>query len=201
MQELVRELERLGALSSKRVRDAFLAVDRAAFVPAGLRAEAYGNYPLPIGADQTISQPLTVALMLEELSVGPGMRVLDVGSGSGWSTALLAHLVGSDGEVFAVERVPELVALGRENLSSFGVEVSVVDAGGVLGVPSKAPFDRVLVSAAADEVPAALVNQLVVGGLMVLPVRDSLVTVRREEEGYSVVGRREGFRFVPLVSG
>ena len=196
---LVEELVSLGVISTDSVRDAFLAVDRADFVLEEFLDEAYSNRPLPIGHDQTISQPLTVALMLEDLVVKEGMCVLDVGCGCGYSTALLNHLVGFQGVVFGVERVPALVEFAKKNLRRVGVEVDVLQATDTLGLVSKAPFDRILVSAAAKQVPKQLVSQLVVGGLMVVPVNNDLLTVKRVKEGYEVVRRREGFRFVKLV--
>ncbi len=198
-QSLVDYLVRSGVIRSSLVREAFLAVDRALFVPERLSAHAYLDRPLPIGEEQTISQPSVVALMLEELSVQQGMRVLDVGCGSGWTTALLAHLVGSSGEVLGVERVECLVSFARRNVSRVGVRAQIHLAGDHLGLPGRAPFDRVLVSAAATRVPESLVDQLVSGGLMVLPVRSALLTVKRSEEGFLVVREQDGFRFVPLI--
>lgn len=197
--ELVEELVRLGVVCSESVKSAFLSVDRALFVPRSLQADAYLNRPLPIGEGQTISQPLTVALMLEDLSVEEGMRVLDVGCGSGYTTALLSKLVGESGVVVGVELVEELVRLGRSNLAAAGVSARIQRAGSFLGLPQEAPFERVLVSAAARSVPEELVEQLVIDGLMVLPVRSSVLTLQRGEESYQVVRRRRGFRFVPLV--
>lgn len=198
-EELVEYLVERGVISDVALRDAFLAVDRAVFVPNDLHEDAYSNQSLPIGEAQTISQPLTVALMLEELAVKQGMRVLDVGCGSGYSTALLTQLVGSSGEVFAVERVESLVKFCRDNLQEAGVDASVHLAGEALGLPQKLPFDRVLVSAEADAVPESLVSQLVDGGLLVLPFNGSLVTVKREGSSFRVVNRMDGFRFVPLI--
>lgn len=198
-EELVGYLVERGVISRSVVREAFLAVDRAFFVPKDLVEDAYLNQPLPIGEGQTISQPLTVALMLEELAVREGMRVLDVGCGSGYSTALLKQLVGSSGEVFGVERVESLVEFCCDNLQEAGVNASVHLAGEVLGLPQEQPFNRVLVSAEANAVPDLLVSQLVDGGLLVLPVNGSLLTVKREGSSFIIVNRRSGFRFVPLI--
>ena len=197
-EELVDALERRGVITHSSTREAFLAVDRALFVPEDLQADAYANTPLPIGAGQTISQPLTVAIMLEELVVGKGMRVLDVGCGSGYSTALLSYLVGEEGCVVGVERLSRLVVFAKQNLLRAGVDARVLQAGKELGIPGKV-FDRILVSAEASRVPQALIEQLVEGGLLVLPVGDSLVTARRVGDSYEVVRRLRGFRFVPLI--
>jgi protein-L-isoaspartate(D-aspartate) O-methyltransferase len=154
---------------------------------------------LPIGEGQTNSQPRTVANMLRLLDVEPGMRVLDVGSGSGWTTALLAHLVGSTGSVVGVELVPALVEFGAANLAATGQSwAHIVRAEpGVLGVPDHAPYDRILVSAEPSTLPQQLVDQLADGGRLVIPVRGTMTLVTRS--GDEVVTSRHGsYRFVPL---
>ena len=185
--------------------EAFEAVPRAAFLPETERPRAAAEQPLPIGGGQTNSQPRIVRRMLELLEVVPGDRVLDVGTGSGWTTALLAHLVGPRGRVYGVERLPALVELGRRHLAGDEVaalrsRVSVQAARpGVLGLPEHAPFDRILVSAAARELPEPLVAQLASGGVMVAPVAGRLVRVRRGEAGPEVEVL-DPCRFVPLVT-
>ncbi|MFT4249741.1 MAG: protein-L-isoaspartate(D-aspartate) O-methyltransferase [Candidatus Woesearchaeota archaeon] len=196
---LVQELVSVSAITSGSVKNAFLSVDRVLFTPSKLVSEAYENYPLPIGFGQTISQPLTVALMLEDLAVQEGMRVLDVGCGSGYTTALLSFLVSSEGFVVGVERIPELVEFARSNLQQASIDVAVVKASSSLGLSQEAPFDRILVSAAAKSVPEKLVSQLAIGGLMVVPVSSSVLTVRKTKTSFEVVKRREGFRFVTLI--
>jgi protein-L-isoaspartate(D-aspartate) O-methyltransferase len=184
-----------------RVSAAFDAVAREEFLPAAERGRASYDGPLPIGHGQTSSQPRTVAAMLRLLEVAPGQRVLDVGAGSGWTTALLAHLVGSNGLVVGVELVPELAVWGEENVRrTSGVWASVRPAvPGVLGVPHLAPYDRILVSADADELPTDLLGQLAAGGRMVVPVRGrmTLVVAGPEEIRTSHHG---SYRFVPLVT-
>jgi protein-L-isoaspartate(D-aspartate) O-methyltransferase len=191
---------------SPRVAAAFAAVPRRGFLTPDQVRFAALDRPLPIGHGQTISQPTTVRAMLELLDVRPGARVLDVGCGSGWTTALLACLVGPEGIVLGVEIVPQLVAFGRDNLARLpddshrGTARIVPAAPGVLGLPDEAPFDAILVSAEAASLPAPLVAQLRIGGVLVLPVAGRMTKVRREAAGVDVV-RLGAYSFVPLVSG
>jgi protein-L-isoaspartate(D-aspartate) O-methyltransferase len=181
------------------VSDAFRAVPREGFLPAAARSRAAYDGPIDIGHGQTNSQPRTVSDMLRLLDVRPGQRVLDVGSGSGWTTALLAHLVGPEGEVRGVERVPALVAAGAANLSATSQPWATIEAArpGVLGLPDGSPYDRILVSADPQRLPDELVDQLAVGGRMVIPVAGSMLLVRREATGV-VTSRHGHYRFVPL---
>ncbi len=182
-----------------RVADAFTAVPRAGFLPRGARARASYDGPIEIGHGQTNSQPRTVAAMLRLLDVRPGDRVLDVGAGSGWSTALLAELVRPGGRVYGVELEPELVAFGRGNLTDAGVHDATIALAtpGVLGDPDHAPYDRILVSAEARELPEALVAQLELGGRMVIPVASTMTLVVRDVDGVRTT-RHGAYRFVPL---
>lgn len=187
-----------------RLDDAFAAVPRAAFLPDDQVRFADVNRALPIGHGQTNSQPSTVRDMLALLDVRPGHRVLDVGCGSGWTTALLAHLVGPAGTVRGVEMVPELVEAARSNLARLpgagerGAAAISPARPGVLGLPEEGPFDRVLLSADAPSLPEELIEQLRVGGLLVAPVAGELVRARREAVGVDVV-RAGAYSFVPLL--
>lgn len=197
---LVSELRGCGALTTGAVVRAFRAVDRAKFVPPELRSEAYEDAPLDIGSGQTISQPYVVALMLELLGAERGERVLDVGSGSGYTTVLLAHIVGESGRVFGVERIPRLVQFGKENLTSCGVtNASIEKATETVGLPREAPFDRILVSASAPRFPDELMDQLRIGGVIVIPVGSEIWQVKKKMNGTSTTKRYPGFLFVPLV--
>ena len=179
------------------LEEAWRLTPRSAHLPPGQQEYAGLDRALGIGLGQTNSQPTTVRAMLRALDVRPGQHVLDVGSGSGWTTVLLARLVGPTGEVVGVERVPELTAWGRANVEAAGlgrarVEQASPDA---LGLPSAAPFDRILVSAEATALPGELVDQLGPDGVMVIPVAGELWRVRPGRP-VDVLGR---YVFVPLV--
>jgi protein-L-isoaspartate(D-aspartate) O-methyltransferase len=181
------------------VRAAFDAVPREGFLPAASRDDAAYDGPIPIGRGQTNSQPRTVEAMLRLLDVRPGHRVLDVGSGSGWTTALLAHLVGETGEVVGVELEPELAAWGAANLAALQLPWASIRPArpGTLGLPELGPWDRILVSAAARELPESLVDQLGPEGRLVLPVGAWMTLVERVGERL-VTSRHGKYRFVPL---
>jgi protein-L-isoaspartate(D-aspartate) O-methyltransferase len=181
------------------IEQAFKTVDRKNFVPDDLAERVFIDAPLPIGFGQTISQPTTVRMMLEWLEPQPGDKVLDVGSGSGWTTALLSHLIGPKGQIYAVELVPELVEFGRQNAQRAGVKnARFFQAGKTIGLQKYAPYGRILVSAAAREVPKELVDQLSDGGKMVIPVNNDILEI--EKDGSQITTKKHpGFVFVPLL--
>jgi protein-L-isoaspartate(D-aspartate) O-methyltransferase len=187
-------------MAPDRVAEAFAAIPREHFLPPEQRGFARDDRALHIGHRQTNSQPSTVAAMLRLLDVAPGHRVLDVGCGSGWTTALLGNLVGPTGEVLGVERIPDLVEMGRGNLAAHPMPwVRILPADpGVLGLPDAAPFDRVLVSAEAGALPEALVDQLGPEGVLVIPVAGRMMVVRRSDGELSVVPHGH-YSFVPLI--
>lgn len=186
---------------SHRVDRAFERTPRAEFLPVGSRDRAGANAPVSIGDGQTNSQPSTVADMLRLLDVHPGQHVLDVGSGSGWTTALLADLVGPDGRVLGLERIPRLVETSRTALAGLDRPWAQVRraAPDVLGAPGEAPFARILVSAEASELPGELVDQLAPDGVMVVPVSGEMLRVVAGPDGPRVT-RHGRYRFVPLIS-
>jgi len=198
-EELITQIIAVGILKTREITEAFYAVDRADFVPSDNLSEAYEDYPLSIGYSQTISQPSTVAFMLELLGPKSGDKILDVGSGSGWTTALLARIVGPSGRVLGVEIVPELAKLGQENLARYSFAHAKIHQAGIsLGFPEEAPFDKILVSAAAEQFPSALFDQLKTGGRMVVPVQNSVFTADKTAEGEILKEEFTGFVFVPL---
>ena len=196
-----RLLQRLGARYSARVVDAIARTPREAMVPAEHRKLAYRDGPLSIGHGQTISQPTMVAIMTQALDPQPWERVLEVGAGSGYQAAVLAQLAA---HVVSVERVPELTRRTAALIESLGYGdcVTVRQAGDALGCPEEAPFDAIMVSAAAPRTPMALLEQLTPGGRLLVPVgprkEQRLLLVTRTETGHTT---RDfgGCRFVPLI--
>lgn len=192
---------RARGISDARVLDAMLRVPRHEFVPGPYRAQAYEDHPLPIGDGQTISQPYIVAVMLQSLQLSPTSKVLEVGTGSGYVTALLAELAA---QVFSVERHPALAESARDLLAALGyTNVRVFTGDGTLGLPAVAPFDAIMVSAAAPDLPPPLIAQLRDQGRMIIPVGtddSQQLQFLRMVSGNPVVTLRELVRFVPLVN-
>ena len=200
---LVGELIESGYLKTQTLIQAFRSVDRSYFVPAKFKEEAYVNEPLPIGYGQTISQPLVVAFMLEQLSPKPGEKILDIGSGSGWQTALLAYIVGETGKVVAIERISELVKIAKENISKFnfikkGI-VELIEGNALNGYSKEAPYDKIIAAASGGELPEAWKEQLKVGGVIVAPVKHNIVVVKKLTDEKFEETSYPGFSFVPLI--
>jgi len=174
-------------------------VDRAGFVQPSLIDRAYENYPLPLGWAQTISQPYTVAFMLDLLDVRLGDSVLDIGSGSGWTTTLLANLTGNEGSVLGLERISTLVEFGASNLAKYSFSYAQIAASGkLLGNPENL-YNKILVSAASNELPKELILQLKIGGVMVIPVENSILKITKIAEEEIETETHYGFVFVPLI--
>ena len=182
-----------------RVLEAMRKVPRHKFVPERVRSQAYGDHPLPIGYDQTISQPYIVGFMTQALRVEPTHKVLEIGTGSGYQAAVLGELAGA---VYTIEIVEPLAERARTLLAELGYGNIHVRAGnGYLGWPEQAPFDRIMVTAAPDEVPQPLVEQLKIGGLMAIPVgtfEQELRILRRTEKGLETLETLP-VRFVPMT--
>lgn len=196
---MVDEQLRARGIRDARVLDVMRTVPRHLFVPEPQRALAYSDSPLPIGSDQTISQPYIVAFMTEELKVEPGHRVLEVGTGSGYQAAVLGLLAK---EVYTIEIVSPLAKRARETLDSLGFRnIQVRTGNGYLGWPEHAPYDRIIVTAAPEEVPPVLIQQLKIGGLMAIPVGTAiqeLRILRRTATGTRTL-RTLPVRFVPMT--
>ena len=216
MEKLIQELVDFNALKTPNIIGAFTNIDRKDFVSPEYKHEAYENYPLPIGFGQTISQPYTVAFMLELLQPDAGEKILDIGSGSGWQTAMLAHIVSRShthankpvppGKVFAIEVIPELKELGEKNVSKYnfiqkGI-VSFIATNAQNGLPNEAPFDKIVAAAAlTGEIPESWKNQLKVGGRIVTPVRDLIVLLVKKSETEFEKQEFPGFAFVVFLFG
>lgn len=200
--DLIKELVSQGVLKSPKIIKAFEKIDRADFVLPEFKPQAYEDYPLPLGHGQTISQPYTVAFMLGLLDVKPGERILEIGAGSGWQTALLAYLAAPGGKVAAIERILELVKLARRNLAKYPKlqrTSTLMQGDGSKGFLEAAPYDKIIAAASGQKIPPAWKRQLKVGGRIVAPVTDCIVVVDKlsshefRQTGYP------GFVFVPLV--
>jgi len=186
-------------IRDSRVLKAMLTVPRHLFVPEPQRQLAYGDFPLPIGHGQTISQPYIVAFMTQELALEPAHRVLEIGTGSGYQAAVLSPLAK---DVYTIEIVAPLAERARRTLADLHYKnIHVRTGNGYLGWPEQAPFDRIMVTAAPDEIPPALVQQLKVGGLMAIPVgtgTQELRILRRTVSGMETL-RTLPVRFVPMT--
>lgn len=190
-------------VTDRAVLEAMEKVDRGAFVKGLFAERAYEDMPLPIACGQTISQPSVVGLMTQALKVEPRHKVLEVGTGSGYQAAVLSHLVR---RVYTVDRHKRLVQEAQEVFDALGLtNITAFAADGSRGVPEQAPFDRILITAAAEDPPGPLLSELKIGGIMVVPVGQSdavqtLIRVTRTEEGYDYDELRP-VRFVPLIEG
>jgi len=214
---LIDNLIKDGWLKTPRIIDAFRKIKRVDFMPASpdSRASRGGpedmkhlaelNEALPIGYGQTISQPLVVAFMIEQLQPEQGDKILDIGSGSGWTTSLLAHIVGDKGKVISIEVVSELKQFGEKNISKYNFlekgTVEIVCADGSKGHKKQSPYDKILVSAAVqqEKVPNAWKEQLKIDGRIVTPVRSSIWLLIKKSEGEFEETEFPGFAFVPLI--
>lgn len=201
--ELIEILKQQG-ITDKKVLDAFMKVRREEFVPEEFRSRAYDNNALPIGGSQTISQPYTVASMTQLLDVHPGHRILEIGTGSGYQTAILCEM---GGKVYSIERIDELARSAGEILRRIGCIAKIKIGDGTQGWKDYAPYDRIIVTAGSPKVPMPLLEQLEIDGKMVIPIgdKDSQVmtlvkkTINEDGEVKFLQKKFDEYRFVPLI--
>jgi protein-L-isoaspartate(D-aspartate) O-methyltransferase len=197
-ESLIDELVTMG-IDDKKVLDAIRKIGRERFIPKELAGEAYGNYPLPIGFGQTISQPYTVAFMAMHLDIEKGSKILEIGTGCGYNAAILSILCGKKGHVYTVEIIPELADLARENLKAYP-NVDVIFGDGSVGYEKNAPYDRIIITAASPEIPSPLYSQLKEHGIIIAPVESSfgqqMMRIRKDKT--PITDALGAFSFVPL---
>jgi protein-L-isoaspartate(D-aspartate) O-methyltransferase len=198
---MIRELETEG-IKDKKVLEAMEKIPREEFVLEQFHNEAYANVPLPIGQDQTISQPYTVAFMLEALELKEGNKVLEIGTGSGYNACLIAEIVGKKGKVYTIEIIPELVELAKKNIKKAGMKnIEVIGGDGSRGYEKAKPYDRIIITAGAPKIPEPLTKQLKQGGILVGPVgsmyeQNMIKIIKKRKE---LIKKDLGlFIFVPL---
>ena len=203
--KLIKELVRDGYLKSPSIIEAFKKINRADFVPESEGEMAYYNIPLPIGYNQTISQPLTVAFTLELLEPKKGEKILDIGAGSGWQTALLSELVGEEGKVIAIERIPELKNMAEKNVGKYGFAekgiARIILGDGSKGYPEEAPYDKIVAAAYVKKIPACWKEQLKIGGRIVAPVGEQMTVLDKTGPDKFEQKQYFAFLFVPLIEG
>ena len=205
MINLIDQLIEQKYLKSPQIIEAFKKIERADFLPKkiikdkGKEFVNKYNAPIPIGYEQTISQPLTVAFMLELLEPQKDDIILDIGSGSGWQTTMLCQ-IAEDGFVYAIEIIPELKEFGQDNLAKYKFDnIEFICGDGSKGLPDKAPFDKIIAAASGQEIPLAWKEQLKVGGRLVTPIKNSIWLLTKKSENEFEEKEYPGFSFVPLV--
>jgi protein-L-isoaspartate(D-aspartate) O-methyltransferase len=200
--QLINYWKNTGLIKDQRLLMAFESIPRSLFIKKGQESEAYGDYPLPIGEGQTISQPTTVMLMTQALDLQENHKVLEIGSGSGWQAAIIAMLV-PQGKVITTEIIPSLADLARNNLKRVGIKnVQVIKTDGSNGYAKEAPFDRIIVTAACPRIPQPLLDQLKTGGIIIAPVGSltfgqDMLKIKKTQKGLETENLGS-FVFVPL---
>ena len=202
LNDLIIYLKNSKFLTDGRVESALRNIPRHEFVPESELDYAYYNEPLPIMKNQTISQPGVVTRMTEWLDVKDGQKILEIGTGSGWQSAILSYLVGT-GDIYSVERHPKLVKFAQENLKKFKIDnVNVILGDGSIGYSKESPYDRIIITAACTKIPSPLIEQLSENGFIIAPVGDnsqSLVLLQKTSKGIVEIRNESHYVFVPLV--
>ena len=203
--DLVEKLFNQGYIKTEKVKEAMLKVPREEFMPPENSSYAYLDRPFPIGNGQTISAPHMVAILAEKLELTDGMNILEIGTGLGYNAAVVAEIMGDEGHVYTIERIPALVEKSRENLNKTGYSqrVTVMEGDGTTGYPDKAPYDRIYGTASAPKIPEPLKEQLKIGGKLIMPVgsdyyQELLLVMRISEDQYQT-RNLGGVVFVPMI--
>ncbi|MBU2616651.1 MAG: protein-L-isoaspartate O-methyltransferase [Nanoarchaeota archaeon] len=199
-EQLLKHLETKGF--SKKILGSFALVKRENFIPENLQSDSYEDTALPIGNGQTISQPYTIAIMLSKLCLKKDQKVLEIGSGSGYVLALISNIIGKRGKIFGMEVIENLAKKSKESLRNYK-NIQIYSKSGFKGLPEKAPFDRILISAAVHRIPKTLMSQLKEKGILVAPkgsrFEQSIITIQRKGNKFIIKNKIPGFIFVPLV--
>jgi len=202
LDDLIKTIKDYGFLTNEKVESAFRTIPRHEFVVPSELARAYYNEPLSIMNNQTISQPGVVSRMTEWLDIKDGQKILEIGTGSGWQTAILSYMVGN-GTVYSIERLPELVNFARENLEKLRIDnVHVILGDGSMGYPEESPYDRIIITAACTEIPLPLLEQLDENGLIIAPVGDlsqSMILLKKISGEIVEIKNESNYIFVPLL--
>lgn len=195
---LVKQLIKTNTLKSKNIISAFRKVKREDFVPSSVKLDVYGDYMLRIGEGQAIYSPTTVAVMTEALEPKPKHKILEVGAGTGYQTAILSQIVGSKGKVISLEILPFLYEFAKNNLRSF-INTELFCADGRRGYPYQAPFDRIIINADIKAIPDQLLRQLKIGGIMVIPIKGKLLKLQKTKENVKSTELGDNLKFIPFV--
>lgn len=202
LDDLIKTIKDYGFLTNEKVESAFRTIPRHEFVVPSELDRAYYNEPLSIMNNQTISQPGVVSRMTEWLDIKDGQKILEIGTGSGWQTAILSYMVGN-GTVYSIERLPELVNFARENLEKLRIDnVHVILGDGSMGYPEESPYDRIIITAACTEIPLPLLEQLDENGLIIAPVGDlsqSMILLKKISGEIVEIKNESNYIFVPLL--